>query len=76
MAPLKWVQKTGNKTKIYWPGEDDAATPKALVNLIMKEAVIDKETWMLYNITVVAKFGKLVIRHSAKHFFYRTNSYG
>ncbi|XP_045032996.1 uncharacterized protein LOC123474669 [Daphnia magna] len=56
VAPLKWVQKTGNKTKIYWPGEDDAITPKALVNLIMKEAVIDKETWMLYNITVVAKF--------------------
>ncbi|XP_045026504.1 uncharacterized protein LOC116935065 isoform X2 [Daphnia magna] len=56
VAPLKWIQKTGNKTKIYWPGEDDAATPKALVNLIMKEAVIDKETWMLYNITVVAKF--------------------
>nr|CAH0103901.1 unnamed protein product [Daphnia galeata] len=56
VAPLKWIQKTGNRTTIYWPSDEDASTSKVLLNLISKEAIVDKESWMLYNISVIAKF--------------------
>ena len=61
VAPLKWIQKTGNRTTIYWPSDEDASTSKVLLNLISKETIVDKESWMLYNISVIAKFGKVAI---------------
>jgi hypothetical protein len=60
VAPLKWIQKSLNRTTVYWTSEEDAANPKALINLITKEALVNKESWMLYNVTVIAKFGKIM----------------
>ncbi|KAI9557240.1 hypothetical protein GHT06_017063 [Daphnia sinensis] len=45
IAPLEWNKKTGNKTTCYWPNEDVAENTTALVNLITKKAVVDKENW-------------------------------
>jgi hypothetical protein len=57
---LKWIKKLGNKTTCYWPNEHATDNATALVNLITKKAVVDKENWTLFNVTIIAKFGKFL----------------
>lgn len=56
IAPLEWIKKTGNKTTCYWSNEDAAENATALVNLITKKAVVDKENWTVFNVIIIAKF--------------------
>lgn len=58
IAPLEWIKKSRNKTICYWPNDDAAENATALVNLITKKAVIETEYWTVFNITIIAKFGK------------------
>ena len=57
IAPLERIKKSGNKTTCYWPNEDAAENATVLVNFITKKAVVDKENWTLFNVTIIAKFG-------------------
>lgn len=44
---------------IYWPSANEAADSKTLIKYITKQAVVDKESWEVFQITVIAKFGKI-----------------
>lgn len=50
--------KKGNRVICYWPSEEEANNEKKLIDLVMKKAVVDKETWLKFDVTVLAKFGK------------------
>ncbi|XP_032796703.2 uncharacterized protein LOC116932897 [Daphnia magna] len=56
IAPLDWLRKSGNRNTCYWPSEDEVRSSTQLVTLIKKNAVVDKETWSVFTVTVIAKF--------------------
>ena len=55
---MDWTIKQGNRFICYWPGEDEARSEKKLIDLVTKKAMVDKENWPKYDVTILAKFGK------------------
>ncbi|XP_059353054.1 uncharacterized protein LOC132088347 [Daphnia carinata] len=60
IAPIDWIRKSGNRSTCYWPGDEEARNGKQLINLITKnadkEVMVDKETWLVFTISIIAKF--------------------
>ena len=58
VGPLDWTIKQGNRVICFWPGDDEASSDKKLIDMVTKKAIVDKENWLKFDVTILAKFGK------------------
>ena len=68
MCPVSWTKQNGGKCTTYWPNDGDAPEAKTLLKLVSKQAVVNRDSWEIFNITVIAKSGNIKIQFPYTNF--------